>query len=67
MAAEFGPPPVFEFLEKALSVKLIAVAMTHSGGAYNGSTLSAVKTKEELVDICIDAVVKLIDYAKKRM
>jgi len=31
-----------------------------------GSTLSADKTKEEVVDVCTDAVAKLIDYAKEK-
>lgn len=63
VAAELGAPCIRIF-GGTLERKIDAGTHDPSWGVY-GSTLSEDKTKEEVVDMCIDGVAKLIDYAKE--
>lgn len=64
VAAELGAPCIRIF---AGSNRSIDSDSDHdpSWGVF-GSTLLEDKTKEEVLDVCIDAVAKLIDYAKEK-
>ena len=64
VAAELGAPCIRIF-GGSLERKTDSRFHDPSHGVY-GSTLSEDKTKQDAVDICIDAVAKLVDYAEEK-
>ena len=64
VAAELGAPCIRIF---GGNIKRKTHDRSHdpSWGVF-GSTLSEDKTKEEVVDMCIDAIAKLVDYAEEK-